>query len=378
MRACLAPLLLLLCMVPKVGAETLVYVGTYTRGDTSSQGIYVATLDESDGSLSAPRLAATAENPSFLAIHPDGKTLYAVSEVSDGEGNSGALIAYSIHADGTLKELNTRRTGGGGACHVAVDPTGQCVAVANYGGGSCASFPIRQDGSLGPTASFHQHVGGSGVNPRRQSAPHAHSVNFNRTGTQAFVADLGMDQIRLYDVDPQSATLTPSSPPFVALPPGSGPRHFCLTPDEQIAFTNLEMTSQVAMLDYAPSEGTLSVGPILSTLPSDNAVEGNSTAECLVHPSQNVVYVSNRGHNSIAMFRYDEAPMSLTALGNQSTEGEIPRGFGITPSGNYLVVGNQRSETVVTLAIDPKTGQLSSTGHQIQIGSPVNVRFLQR
>jgi 6-phosphogluconolactonase len=375
----LIALLLLLLLAPvSASAKTWVYVGTYTKGNSTSEGIYVSVLDESTGALSEPVLAARVVNPSFVALHPSKPLLYAVSEVSTGSPDSIGLFAYSIGDDGILHELNARSTGGSAACHLAVDPTGRCVGVANYGGGSCASFPIRSDGSLGERGSFHQHTGGSGANPKRQNAPHAHSLNFNRDGTQAFVADLGKDQILMFDVDAAAGTMKPSKQPFVKLPLGGGPRHFCFHPTFKYAFSNLEMTSQVALLKYDQDAGTLSLGPVLDTIPESARQSGNSTAECLVHPSGRFVYVSNRGHNSIAAFSFDSAAGKLIPLGNTSTEGEVPRGFGIDPSGKFLIAGNQRSGNVATLRIDPDTGKLTPTGHEIEVDAAVNVRFRVR
>lgn len=359
-------------------AETLAYFGTYTRGKSTSEGIYVAKFDETNGYLSDPLLAAKVTNPSFVAIHPDGKTLYSVSEISEGEKKTGGVTAFSINDDGTLKELNSRPSGGAGPCHVAADPTGQCVVVANYGGGSCASFPLNKDGSLGEQGSFHQHEGGSGVDERRQKGPHAHSVNINAEGTQAFVADLGLDQILLYDLDAKAGKLTPSKQPHVETAPGGGPRHFCFHPSYRVAFTNLEMTSQVSVLKYDAENGTMTSGQTVSTLPANSRQLKNSTAECLVHPSGRYLYVSNRGHNSIAAFVIDPQSARLSLIENESTQGEIPRGFGISPSGRYVVVGNQNSGNVVSLAVDAETGALSPTGHGISIDAPVNVRFLTR
>lgn len=359
-------------------AETFVYVGTYTRGDSASEGIYVSTLDQSSGALSGPVLAAKAVNPSFVAVHPTKPLLYAVSEDFSGGQDSTGLIALAIAGDGTLVKLNERSTGGAGACHVSVDPTGRCVGVANYGGGSCASFPILADGSLGPVGSFHQHVGGSSVNSRRQKAPHAHSINFNRDGTQAFVADLGKDQILIYDVDSQSGTMNPSDQPFLEMPPGSGPRHYCFHPSYQYAFANLEMTSKVALLEYDGRNHTWALGSVLDTIPESAKASGNSTAECLVHPNGKFVYVSNRGHNSVAAFAFDVASGDFEPLGHTSTGGEIPRGFGIDPSGRYLIVGNQKTGNVVTLRIDTNTGKLTATGHAVNVDAAVNVRFKVR
>lgn len=359
-------------------SETLVYFGTYTNGDSSSEGIYVSRLDPSSGKLSEPVLAAAMTSPSFVALHPKRPLLYAVSEISPVTPETAGVAAFSINADGTLKKLNERPAGGAAACHLAVDPTGQCLGVANYGGGSCISFPIQSDGSLGEPGSFQQHVGGSGVNPRRQNEPHAHSINFNADGSQAFVADLGKDQILLFDVDPKAGVLTPSKQPYVDLPPGGGPRHFSFHPDEGFAFSNLEIASKVALLRYDQAQKSLTLLGTLDTIPASARESGNSTAECLAHPNGKFVYVSNRGHNSIAVFSFDHKTGDFQPIENVSTQGEIPRGFGIDPSGKFLIVGNQRSGNVVVLRIDPKTGRLTPTDHGVQIDAPVNVRFLTR
>ncbi|QDV83487.1 lactonase family protein [Stieleria magnilauensis] len=373
----LAVLLYLLSAGTMCSAETLVYFGTYTRGNTSSEGIYVATLDEATGALSQPRLAAKADNPSFVAIAPDGKTLYAVSETPWTDESSIGIVAYSIGDDGTLKQLNQRSTRGGAACHVAVHPSGKCLGVANYSGGSCASFPINDDGSLGEIASFHQHVGSS-VNPRRQQEAHAHSINFSADGTQAFVADLGMDQIVIYDVVAETGTMTPSKQRSLKMPAGGGPRHFCFAPAGNIALANLELSSEVALLRYEDAARRLSILKVVSTLPGGQAVPGNSTAECLVHPNGQAAYVSNRGHNSIAVFRIDASNGDIEWIENESIRGEVPRGFGIDPSGKFVVVANQNSDNVVSLKIDGESGALSPTGSEITVGTPVNVRFLKR
>ena len=359
-------------------AETLVYIGTYTQRDGGSEGIYVSKLQQPNGALSPPVLAAKVENPSFVALHPTRPLLYAVSEVGGDDEETVGVLAFAIEDDGKLRKLNERSTKGGAACHLSVDPSGRCVAVANYTGGSCASFPIEEDGSLGKMGSFHQHVGGSGSNPRRQKEPHAHSINFNEDGSQAFVADLGKDQILIYDVDAKAGTMEPADPEFVALPAGGGPRHFSFHPSFEHAFSNLEMTSMLGKLSYDRATGELKLDSVVATIPESAKEQGNSTAECLVHPSGKFVYVSNRGHNSIAVFQFDSEKGELTPLGNTSTEGEIPRGFGIDPSGKFLIAGNQRSGNVVSFHIDPEQGTLTPTGSEIEVGSPVNVRFYER
>ena len=367
--------LLLISIMPlQALAQTTAYVGTYTQGDSSSEGIYVVPMDKAGG-LGTPVLAASLENPSFVAIHPQRPLLYAVSEIGSGGPESIGIAAFSIGPDGKLTKLNERSTGGAAACHVTVDPSGRCVGVANYTGGSCALFPILEDGSLGEVGSFLQHTGHSGENARRQEAPHAHSINFNQDGTQAFVADLGKDQILLYDVDPASGTMKPSQQAFLQLPPGGGPRHFCFHPDFDIAFSNLELTSQVALLHYDREQRTLKLGQVLDTIPESAKGQGNSTAECLVHPAGKFLYVSNRGHNSLAMFSINAAEKTFQPLGNTPSEGEIPRGFGITADGQWLVVGNQKTGNVVSMSIDQQTGKLTPAGRKLPIDAAVNVRF---
>ena len=359
---------------PTSSMQTTAYVGTYTQGDSSSRGVYAISLDDS-GLKGQPVLVAELENASFVAMHPNRPLLYAVSEIGASGPDSTGIVAYSVGADGMLTKLNEHSTRGGAACHVTVDPTGRCVGVANYTGGSCVLFPILEDGSLGKAGSFIQHVGQSGVNAGRQEAPHAHSINFNQDGTQAFVADLGKDQILLYDVDPATGTMKASKQAFLQLPAGGGPRHFSFHPDFDIAFSNLELTSQVALLHYDREQRTLALGKVLDTIPESAKGKGNSTAECLVHPSGKFLYVSNRGHNSIAAFSVDAAAKTFRSLGNTRSQGEIPRGFGMTADGRWLVLGNQKTGNVVAMSIDQETGKLTPLGKEIPLDAAVNVRF---
>ena len=353
------------------------FVGTYTNGSSKSRGIYAISLGAS-GLSAPPRLVAELENASFVAIHPTRPLLYAVSEIGASDTKSVGLVAYSIGDGGKLAKLNQRSTLGGAACHVTVDPTGRCVGVANYTGGSCILFPILEDGSLGKAGSFIQHTGNSGVNVGRQEAPHAHSINFNQDGTQAFVADLGKDQILLYDVDPSKGTMKPSKQAFLDLPPGGGPRHFCFHPGFEIAFSNLELTSQVALLRYDQQKRTLKLVKVLDTIPPQARKTGNSTAECLVHPSGKFLFVSNRGHNSIAVFAVDAKSGSFQLMGNTPSVGEIPRGFGLTDDGRWLVLGNQKTGNVVTMSIDQETGKLTQVGKPVSLDAAVNVRVYSR
>ena len=355
-------------------AETFCYFGTYTKGE--SKGIYRSTMDAESGHLSKPELAAELASPSFVAVHPGGGFLYAVSEISDlGGKKTGGVSAFSIGDEGELALLNQRESGGAGPCHVSLDPDGKVVLVANYEGGSVASFPVKKDGSLGMVGSFIQHEGSS-VNPKRQAGPHAHSINTDPKGARVFCADLGLDKVLIYELDRKAGTLAANDPAFVELPGGTGPRHFSFHPRGKFAFTCLEMTREVAALSYDATTGAMEVIEIESTVGAD--VEEGSTAETLVHSNGKWVYVSNRGDNSIAAFAIDQETGELGFIETEPTQGEIPRNFGLDPSGTFLVAANQKSGNVAVLRIDPKTGALSPTGQGVEVPNPVCVRFVVR
>lgn len=354
------------------GTHLRVYLGTYTGGEGG--GIHVCELDLTAGKLSPPRVAAELVNPSFLALHPDGKHLYAVGEIDDFNGKkTGGVSALEIEpASGALKLLNQQSSGGAGPCHLIVDGAGKNVLTANYGGGSVACLPIAADGKLGPASSFIQHQGSS-VNKQRQEGPHAHSINLDPAGKFAIAADLGLDKLLVYRFDAAGGKLTAHDPPSVSVPPGGGPRHFAFHPAGKFAYTNNEITSTVSALSYDAAAGKFEVVQTLSTLPHD--VPGNSTAEIRVHPSGKFVYVSNRGHNSVAIFAVDAATGKLTVRGHQSSEGKVPRNINLTPDGRWLLAANQDSANVVVLSVDGETGQLQATGQQIEVPRCVCVRF---
>lgn len=352
-----------------------VYLGTYTRGG-ESQGIYVCELDLATGALSDLRLAAETVNPSFLAIHPNRRYLYSVSEVETSDGKrGGGVAAFAIDADsGTLELLNKQFSGGAGPCHLVTDREGKCVLVANYGGGSIASLPIGADGRIAKAGSVIQHEGSS-VNPRRQEGPHAHSINVDAGNQFAFAADLGLDEVLVYRLDPAAGTLKPNDPPFAKVNPGAGPRHFAFHPAGKFAYVINELQSSVTAFRYDPQRGILEEIHTISTLPDDFDGE-NTTAEVQVHPSGKFLYGSNRGHDSIAIFSIDPVSGRLTAQGHESTQGETPRNFGVDPTGAYVLAANQKSNSVVVFAVDSQSGQLEPTGQRVEVGSPVCVKFM--
>jgi 6-phosphogluconolactonase len=373
---CTATIILLTTLAASA-TEHFVYFGTYTGG--ISKGIYVSRLDSATGKLSAPELAAETRNPSFLAVHPTEKFLYAVGEVSDAQGKrAGAVNAYALDAKtGKLTALNQQTSGGSGPCHVSVDATGLCALVANYGSGSVAALPIRADGSLGEAATTIQHTGAS-VNPQRQTRPYAHFIVPSPDNRFALACDLGLDKVLLYQLDPATAKLTPSDPAFGSVPPGSGPRHLAFSPDGKFVHVINEMKLTITTFASNAKTAALAERQTVSTLPADySATAKDSGAHILVHPSGKFVYGSNRGHDSIAVFTIAAGTGKLTLVQNESTQGKTPRNFAIDPSGRWLLAENQNSDSVVVFAIDAATGKLKPAGQTITIGAPVCAVFVK-
>lgn len=352
-----------------------VYIGTYTRG-SDSQGIYRFDFDSRTGQATEPVLAAEALNPSFLAIHPSGNYVYAVAETGEWEGNkTGSVAAYGVDwTTGNLRRINSKSSRGQAPCHLVVDPSGRNVLVANYVGGSVASLPIQSGGAVADPTGFGQHQGPSRANPQRQEAVHAHSINVAPGGEVAVAADLGADKLFIYRFDPQAGTLTPSDPPFAAVPDGGGPRHFAFHPSGKFAYTNNELTSSVTAFEWDKNGKSLTPIQTLSTLPQPHP--DNTTAEIVAHPSGKFLYVSNRGHDSIAIFRINSDTGRLTPMGHTPTGGKIPRNFAIDPSGRWLLAANQDSGTVTIFQVNNETGALTPTGQTVAVPKPVCVRFL--
>jgi 6-phosphogluconolactonase len=352
-----------------------VYFGTYTQG--KSKGIYVSRLDPATGTLAAPTLAAELVSPSFLAVHPSGKYLFAVNEVDSFDGaKAGAASAFAIDAGGRLRPLNQSSTRGTGPCYVSVDRTGRHLLVANYGGGSVAVLPIAADGTLGAASAFVQHPS-EGVDPQKPNRPHAHSIDVDPTNRYALVADLGLDRVFVYRFTPADGSLAPNDPPFARLDAGAGPRHVALHPSGAYAYVLNETHMTVDAFAFDKARGTLAHRQKLSALPDGVAVApGFSGAEILVHPSGRFLYSSNRGHDTLAVFAIDKDKGTLTLLEHVPTGGKTPRGFGIDPSGRWLLAGNQRSDTVSIFRIDPNTGRLTQTTQSVEVGAPVSFAFV--
>jgi 6-phosphogluconolactonase len=355
--------------------QMMVYVGTYTG--PKSKGIYLLRMDPETGKLSEPEVAGEVANPSFITISPNHKFLYAAGEVDNFKGKkAGAVSAFSIDpASGKLTLLNQQTSGGQGPCYVALDATGRAALVANYGGGSVESLPVGEDGRLGEPATFIQHAG-KGADPRRQEGPHAHCFDPAPGNRFALACDLGLDKVMVYRLDPATAKLTPNDPPSASVPEGAGPRHLAFHPSGRFVYVLNEMGSSVTHFNYDADKGVLHPLKTISTLPDGLMVANNTCAEVLVHPSGKFLYGSNRGHDSIAIFRIDEQTGALTPAGHQSTEGKTPRNFGIDPTGTWLIAANQDSGTLIVFKIDPNTGALTPNGVKVNVPSAVCVKFL--
>ncbi len=375
LAAIMTPLLLAAGM-SGADRDYLAYIGTYTG--KSSKGIYVFRFDASTGKLTPMGLAAESNNPSFLAIHPNRRFLYAAIEVGDYAGQkSGAVAAYSIdHGTGKLTFLNQVSSHGAGPCHVTVDKTGKHVFVANYDGGSIAAFPIGFDGKLGDATAAIQHKGSS-VNKERQEGPHAHCIKTSPDNRFALVADLGLDEVLVYRFDEAKGTLAPNDPPFGKTPDGAGPRHFAFSPNGKFVYVINEIKCTASTFAYDSKKGALHLLDTVSTVPAGYTVtDKDSTAELRVHPSGKFVYGSNRGHDSIAVFAVDPAKGTLKPVEHVSTQGKTPRGFELDPTGSYLIAANQDSDSLVVFQIDQNTGKLTPTGQKIEAFAPVDVEFM--
>ncbi len=359
------------------GGKYLFYVGTYTEEGSKSKGIYAYRYDADTSEITPLGLAAETTNPSWIAIHPNGRFLYAVNEVGNYKGpNSGGVSAFAIdRVTGKLTFLNEVATRGADPCYVTVGKTGKWVLVANYTGGSVAVFPLLEDGKLGEPSDFVQHTG-HGTNPDRQEAPHAHSIDLSPDNRFAFVDDLGLDELLVYKFDTAKGRLIPNDPPFVRVDPGGGPRHFTLRPDGKFAYVISEMRGTVTAFSADLTAGSFRRMQTVSTLPGDfkGLIED---AEVAVHPSGKFLYASNRGEgNSIAVFAIDSAKGTLTTVEYTSTNGKMPRSLEIDPTGKFLFAENEKSNNIVIFKIDADTGRLTPTGKVLDVPEPVCVKFL--
>jgi 6-phosphogluconolactonase len=345
----------------------ILYVGSYGKG------VVAYRFDSATGQLQSIGMAGEVANPSFLAADKDFRYLYAVSEL---EGNTqGAVAGFSIdRSSGALHPLNSLPSGGVAPCHLAVDKTSKMLIVANYTSGGVSAYPIANDGHLGEMSSLMT-AKGTGPNSERQEGPHAHEVVISSDNRIAYVPDLGLDQIRLYRLDPSSAKLTPYDPPFIRQSPGMGPRHLAFSPDEKFAYVMNELKSEVSVFSRDTTSGNMTKIQDISSVSPGYAGE-NGPAEILVDSAGKFVYATNRGADTIAVFSINPADGKLTMVQSISSEGKAPRGLEIDPTGRFMFAGNHNSDRFVIYHIDQHTGKLTPTGQVIHTPSPVAFLFV--
>ncbi len=349
--------------------DCLLYVGTYTDG--ASEGIYCYCYHPEDGTMTLKHIMPNKENPSFLAIHPDGRYLYAVSEVAgDQRADSGSVIAYLILDDGRLERINQEATRANHPCHVAVSPDGKTVVASNYTSGSVSVYEVLENGALSAVRQVIRHEG-RGPDTVRQQGPHAHAALFTNDGQLLVTADLGTDRIDFYARADEHYLPAPQEP--VSMPPGFGPRHFDFSSDGQFIYVMNEMGSAVSVLQK--KDQVFRLIETVSSLPAGYAGKSYG-ADIHLGRDGHFVYCSNRGHNSIAVFSRDEKTGGITLIQNQSVHGDWPRNFAIDPGGDYLLVANQKSNNITLFAIDRETGMLSYTNQSTPLPSPVCLKFL--
>ncbi|MGL4594428.1 MAG: lactonase family protein [Thermoguttaceae bacterium] len=368
------------------------FIGTYTGAENASEGIYTATLDAQTGELSEPVLAAKCDNPAFLAIHPTKSRLYAISE-----SDKSKLLAFSINrTNGQLTLLDERELPGKGSCHLAIctadDSDFDAIVVANYTSGNIVSVPVFESGKLGKIASSIPHLG-KGPNTSRQNEPHPHGAYFNQQDKiTVAVPDLGIDKVMMYEINLNSGALSPKfTCPFLLLPPGGGPRHLCCSSNNRFIYVNNELTSTVSVFDMGeimpnsdekndPTEKISAKKPPMiqniSTLPDDFDPSKNSTAEIFLSTNERFLYVSNRGHNSIAVFSVDADSGKLNLIETTSCGGDHPRFFGFDPTGKFLISCNMRTNNMVVFNVDQENGKLTRTEHEKELSKPVCFVFV--
>lgn len=354
-------------------AELLVFISAFAIGDDGA--IHAYQLDLGSGQLKQVHRTTGAQNPFFMALSKDRKFLYAIHAPGEFGGKTDEQVsAYAITGrSGELKLLNRQSARGTAACYLDVDATGKMVVLANYNTGSVVSFPVRGDGSLGEASSFIQHQGSS-VNKSRQEGPHAHCMAISPDNQFALAADLGLDQVLVYRLEPATAKLAANRPPFVKAPAGAGPRHLTFHPNGKRVYVINELANSVTFFDYEAKSGTLVERQTITTLPKDFSGE-SYCADLKITPNGRFLYGTNRGHDSVAAYKIGEdGQLSLLAI--EPSLGKGPQNLAITPGGEFLLCANMPGNNVVVFRINSQTGALTRVGEPTSMPGPSCIKIL--
>jgi 6-phosphogluconolactonase (cycloisomerase 2 family) len=349
------------------------YVGCYTTPDRDGRGkgIEVFEMDPQSGAWTHVQRVGDVGNPSWLTLDQSQQHLYSVH---GGNGFSQVSAFSRDAASGTLTLLNSQECGSPNPVAISISSVAPYAVVAGYNAGKVAALPVNPDGSLGPMSDLVTLVGTPGPHPTEQNVSHPHHIPFDPASEFFIVPDKGYDRTYVFRVDPSSGKIVPSEQASVVAAPGAAPRHFAFHPSAPFAYQCNEINSTVTAFGYDAASGRLDELQVQTTIPHGFS-ERNSTAEIQVAPSGRFVYVSNRGHNSIAIFSVDRGSGKLTPVGWEPSQGRQPRYFALSPDGSLLYAANQASDTVVTFRVDVEKGTLTPTGQIIETGSPVSIVF---
>lgn len=353
--------------------DPLVFVSAFAAGDEGA--IHAFRFDSKTGTLTPQHQTTDVEHPFFLVISPDGRFLYSIDTDKFGGADNEFVAAYSIKdRTGKLQRLNRQSAKGSASCYLDIDATGKTVVLANYSTGSVAALPVLKDGSLGKAASFVQHEGSS-INPKRQKAPYAHSIEVSPDNRFALAADLGIDKVMIYRLDAANAGLAASkAQAFATVEPGSGPRHLTFHPNGKSVYLINELKNTVTFFKYAPESGELTSQQTISTLPAD--FDGVShCADLKITPDGKFLYGTNRGHDSVAIYSIgNDGRLSLVKI--EPSLGKGPQNLFITPDGQWLLCANMPGNNLIVFRIDGSTGKLTAHGEPISIKMPSCIRWL--
>ncbi len=362
---------LVLTAWPVHANDMFVYFGTHASGP--GKGFSLAHFDTDTGALTKPKFLIADEMPAFFVIHPDGHHLYTCNSTNTLHGE-GWISAYAIEPKtGQLTFLNRKSSGGSNPSYITLDKTSRFALVANYQGGNVTVTAIKPDGSLGDRTGSDQHTGHS-VNPERQTQPYAHSIIVDPSNRFALSADLGVDKLYIYRFDEHDGSLMPI-PPFVAVKPGSGPRHVKFHPNARWVYLINELANTVTGFNWNAAKGSLAEFQTISTLPA-GFTGSNTAAELEIHPNGRFLYGSNRGHDSLVVFAIDPANGKLSLVEHVSSRGKLPRNFTFDPTGRWILCTNHGSDNAVVFRVDDATGKLARLGLPIEVPFPFCERFL--